>query len=136
LKQEQSNATESYLKFFHWPGATYLTASLFENIRQLLKHLKPLIDGKKTADNFPEQTCLSNTIKILSSNFKALSFCGIKLPEILEESSYQDFVKEYQSSIIYIIENEFSKDGSDMETCGSLWEDLYASCQDIMTFSI
>jgi hypothetical protein len=79
---------------------------------------------------------LLNTIKILSSNFKALSFCGVKLPEILEESSYQQFVKEYQSSIIYIIENGYSKDNSDMETCGGLWEDLYTSCQDIMTFSI
>ena len=131
-----SNATENYLKFFHWPGATYLTASLFENIQQLLSHLKPLIDGKKTAANIPEQTCLLNTIKILSSNFKALSFCGIKLPEILVDESYQNFVKEYQSSIIYIIENGYSKDGSDMDVCGGLWEDLYASCQDIMTFSI
>jgi hypothetical protein len=64
----------------------------------------------------------------LSSNFKALSYCGIKLPEILDEENYNLFVKTYQSSIINIIENGYNKEGSDMIVCGSLWDDLYASC--------
>lgn len=58
------------------------------------------------------------------------------MPEILDDESYKSFVHEFQSSIIYIIENGYSKDGSDMEVCGSLWQHLYAACQDIMSFSI
>lgn len=58
------------------------------------------------------------------------------MPEILDDESYKSFVHEFQSSIIYIIENGYSKDGSDMEVCGSLWQNLYAACQDIMSFSI
>jgi hypothetical protein len=82
-----------------------------------------------------QYSSLLNTIKILSSNFKALSYCGVKLPQILEEFSYKSFVLAYQNSIIFIIENGYNKEG-DMDSCGALWEELYASCQDIMTFSI
>lgn len=75
--------SDNYLKFFHWPNATYITASLFEQIRDLLKHLRYLIDGPKTADNIAEQTTFSNVIKVLATNFRAMSYCGVKLPDIL-----------------------------------------------------
>jgi len=48
------NSSEHYLNFFHWPGATYLTASLFESIKDLLNHYKALINGKKNSDNLAE----------------------------------------------------------------------------------
>jgi F0F1-type ATP synthase alpha subunit len=95
-----------------------------------------LIDGPKTADNIAEQTTFSNVIKVLATNFRAMSYCGVKLPDILEQESYNSFVLEFKRSITYVIENGYSKEGSDIKTCGGLWEDLYAACQDIMTFSI
>jgi hypothetical protein len=83
-----------------------------------------------------DQISFCNAIHILSSNLKALSYCGIKLSEILDEANFKSFVSAYQSTIIYIIENGYSKEGSDMQVLGSLWDDLYVSCQGIMAFSI
>ena len=127
--------TEHYLKFFHWPSATYLTATLFENIRDLLNFYKPSKNATKVSNDMAQYSSLLNTIKILFSNFKALSYCGVKLPQILEDSSYKSFVQAYQDSIIFIIEHGYGREG-DMDTCGALWEELYVSCQDIMTVSI
>jgi hypothetical protein len=50
----QSHSSENYLKFFHYPGATYLTSALFESLRDMLKTFRPLIDGKKSQDNLAQ----------------------------------------------------------------------------------
>lgn len=76
----ESHTSENYLKLFHWPGATYITSSMFEGIKDLLSSYKGLISSRKTVDNLADQISFLNTIKILSSNFMALSYCGIKLP--------------------------------------------------------
>jgi hypothetical protein len=52
--ETESHTSENYLKLFHWPGTTYLTASLFDSIRVMLCYLRPLIAGIKIVDNLPE----------------------------------------------------------------------------------
>ena len=59
---------------------------------------------------------------------KALNYCGIKLPEILEVQSYNAFQNEFKDTILYLIEQGFSKEGSDMQICGIIWDEIYACC--------
>jgi len=50
----------------------------------------------KTKDTLASQHAFLYTLQILAANFKALSYCGIKLPEILdEEKNYKEFLDMY-----------------------------------------
>jgi hypothetical protein len=49
-------------------------------------------------------------LKILTANFKALSFCSISLPDIMDEATYQKFINAYRSCIVRIIEEGYSQD--------------------------
>lgn len=53
---------------------------MFQSLQELLNKFKELINSKKQQDTLPDQISFLNTIKILESNFMALSYCGIKLP--------------------------------------------------------
>jgi len=55
---------------------------------QLEKGAK-LINSKKSAQNLAAQYSFQYTLSILATNFKALSFSGVSLPSIMEESEYQ-----------------------------------------------
>jgi hypothetical protein len=46
-KQQQVQSSE-YLRFFHWPSATYLTSFTFCELEQLLCLLKPVLSQAKT----------------------------------------------------------------------------------------
>jgi hypothetical protein len=63
-----------------------------------------------------------------------MTYCGIKLPDILEEDSIKEFILAYQSSIMTLVENGFNKDID--KIFGHLWEEIHDSCVEIMSFSI
>lgn len=107
---------------------------MFERIKDLLVHFKPLITSQKTLDNLSDQTSFLSVIQILLANFKAMTYCGIKLPDILEEDSIKEFILTYQSSIMTLVENGLNKDIDNI--CGNLWEEIHDSCVEIMSFSI
>jgi hypothetical protein len=105
------------IAFFKYPSATYLTNVVFQQIQENLDRSSYLIDSKKTSLNLADQYCFFLTLKILTANFKALSFCSISLPDIMDdEESYQLFLKAYRHCIVNIIEKGYSQDfeeGSD-----------------------
>lgn len=73
----------------------------------------------------------------MMSNFQALNYCGVSLKEIIDdEAIYNEFVNLFRSTIIYMIENGYKKEGSNMDVCGPLWETLYSKSQKIMSYSI
>jgi hypothetical protein len=63
-----------------------------------------------------------------------MTYCGIKLPDILEEDSIKEFILTYQSSIMTLVENGLNKDIDNI--CGNLWEEIHDLCVEIMSFSI
>ena len=67
------------MAFFKFPNATYLTHTVFQQIQENLDRTTGLIDTKKTSENLPDQYSFYLTLKILTANFKALSFCSISL---------------------------------------------------------
>ena len=69
-----------------------------------------LINSKKTAENLHEQYSLYLMLKILTANFKALSFCSISLPDIMDEETYQKFLHAYRECIVRIIEGGYTHD--------------------------
>lgn len=80
------------MTFFKFPNATYLTHSVFQQIQENLDRMSHLIDSRKTVANLPDQYSLYLMLKILTANFKALSFCSISLPDIMDEATYQSFL--------------------------------------------
>jgi hypothetical protein len=92
------------MSFFKFPNATYLTHTVFQQIQENLDRTSSLIDSKKTSANLADQYCLYLMLKILTANFKALSFCSISLPDIMDEVTYQSFLKAYRQCIVRIIE--------------------------------
>jgi hypothetical protein len=98
-----------------------------------------LIDSKKTSSNLTDQYCLYLMLKILTANFKALSFCSISLPDIMDEETYQDFLRAYRDCIVKIIENGYSQDfeeGDDKQEIEKLWKEIYQMCLNILSSSI
>ena len=73
------------MTFFKFPNATYLTHSVFQQIQENLDRATYLIEAKKTSENLADQYSLYLVLKILTANFKALSFCSISLPDIMDE---------------------------------------------------
>jgi hypothetical protein len=103
------------MTFFKFPNATYLTHSVFKQIQVNLDRTSGLIDAKKTSANLTDQYCLYLMLKILTANFKALSFCSISLPDIMDDETYQGFLKAYRQCIVKIIENGYSQDFEESE---------------------
>ena len=68
-----------------------------------------MIAAKKTSENLADQYCFFLTLKILTANFKALSFCSISLPDLMDdEDTYQLFLKAYRLCIVNIIEKGYA----------------------------
>ena len=98
-----------------------------------------LIGGRKTAENLPEQYGLYLTLKILTANFKALSFCSISLPDIMDEATFQKFLAAYKQCIVCIIEGGITQDFEAGETepeMRALWSEIYQLCLNILSTSI
>lgn len=113
--------------FFKFPCATYLTHSVFQQIQENLDRTSSLIDSKKTQSNIADQYCFFLTLKILSANFKALSFCSISLPDIMDQTAYQRFLNSYRQCIVKIIEHGFTEDfeaGENQEEFKMLWQEI------------
>jgi hypothetical protein len=78
-------------------------------------------------------------LKILTANFKALTFCSISLPEIMDDETYQGFLRAYRQCIVKIIEQGYSKDfeeGEEREEIEKLWKEIYYMCLNILSSSI
>jgi len=84
--------------------ATYLTSELFESLQHFLEKSKSLRKADKTITNLSQQHTLLYTLQILSANFKALGFCGVKLPDLMDDENYNAFLKTYQDAIVQVIE--------------------------------
>lgn len=84
------------MAFFKFPNATYLTHTVFQQIQENLDRASHLIDSRKGSDNLADQYSLYLMLKILTANFKALSFCSISLPDIMDEETYQRFLSAYR----------------------------------------
>jgi hypothetical protein len=69
---------------------------------------------------------------------KSLNFCGMKLTEVfLDESDFNSFLSAFKDSILYLTENSLPQDdGSDMKTCGHLWDEIQDTCKIVMSNSI
>jgi hypothetical protein len=127
------------MTFFKYPNATYLTHTVFKQILENLKGLSSLIDSKKTVQNLPDQYCLYLMLQILTANFKALSFCSISLPDIMDDTTYQSFLTAYRQCIVKIIENGYSQDfeeGEHRSEIEKLWQEIYQMCLNILSSSI
>lgn len=111
LKSQGKSASEvedQMMTFFKFPNATYLTHTLFQQIQDNLERTKDLIENKKTGANLVDQYSLYFILQILTTNFKALSFCSIALPDIMEEDAYNNFLSSYKSVIVRIIEEGYA----------------------------
>jgi hypothetical protein len=78
-------------------------------------------------------------LKILTANFKALTFCSISLPDIMDDETYQSFLKAYRECIVKIIENGYSQDfeeGESKDEIQKLWQEIYQMCLNILSSSI
>lgn len=53
-KKAASEVEASMMSFFKFPGATYLTHTVFQQIQENLERTVHLIGGRKTAENLPE----------------------------------------------------------------------------------
>ena len=91
-KKSASDLELDMMTFFKFPNATYLTHTVFQQIQINLDRTRSLIDSKKTAANLSDQYSLYLMLKILTANFKALSFCSISLPDIMDEETYANFL--------------------------------------------
>lgn len=88
---------DHFIELFRFPYATYVTSEMFSTLSYFMKKCQNLRKQDKKQDTLASQHAFLYTLRILASNFKALSFCGIKLPEILdEEANYKDFLAVYQ----------------------------------------
>ena len=104
-----------------------------------LDRTNALIDSKKTSDNLADQYSLYLMLKILTANFKALSFCSISLPDIMDEETYQNFLRAYRQCIVKIIENDYAHDfeeGQNRQELEKLWQEIYQMCLNILSSSI
>lgn len=138
-KKAASEVEASMMSFFKFPGATYLTHTVFQQIQENLERTVHLIGGRKTAENLPEQYGLYLMLKILTANFKALSFCSISLPDIMDEATFQRFLAAYKKCIVCIIEGGIAQDFEDGETepeMRALWAEIYQMCLSILSTSI
>jgi hypothetical protein len=78
-------------------------------------------------------------LKILTANFKALSFCSISLPDIMDDETYQKFLHAYRQCIVKIIEGGYTHDfeeGDHFKEIKSLWVEIYQMCLNILSTSI
>jgi hypothetical protein len=91
-KKSAAELEDHMMTFFKFPTATYLTHTVFQQIQENLDRTTYLIDSKKTRDNLADQYALYIMLKILTANFKALSFCSIALPDLMDEESYHRFL--------------------------------------------
>ena len=98
------------MTFFKFPNATYLTHTVFQQIQENLTALTTLIDDRKTTASLPDQYSLYLMLKILTANFKALTFCSISLPEIMEPAAYQEFLAAYRQCVVRIIEGGYCQE--------------------------
>lgn len=127
------------MTFFKFPNATYLTHTVFQQIQENLDRTAHLIDSKKSAANLADQYSLYLMLKILTANFKALSFCSISLPDIMDEETYQKFLAAYRSCIVRIIEGGFTQDFEEGEYYAEikgLWNEIYQMSLNILSTSI
>lgn len=93
-----------------------MTSEMFECMSKILDSLVGLRDSPKNEANLPLQHSLLYILQILSANFKALGFCGIKLPQIMDESSYSAFLKSYNCCVVTMIEQGY-KQSFDFAPC-------------------
>lgn len=138
-KKSAAEVEEHMMTFFKYPNATYLTHTLFEQIQENLERTRYLIDEKKTSANLPDQYSLYLMLKILTANFKALTFCSISLPDIMDEETYQKFLKAYRHCIVKIIEDGYSQDfeeGESQAEIKALWAEIYQMSLSILSTSI
>lgn len=78
-------------------------------------------------------------LKILTANFKSLSFCSISLPDIMDEVTYEKFLLAYRQCIVRIIEAGYTQDfeeGENHDEIKSLWGEIYQMCLSILSTSI
>lgn len=115
------------MTFFKFPTATYLTHTVFQQIEENLSRTTYLIDSRKTKENLADQYALYLMLKILTANFKALSFCSIALPDLMdEESAYHRFLSAYRACIVKIIESGYTQDFEESEgEIPALWHEIY-----------
>lgn len=134
-KRSASEVEESMMAFFKFPNATYLTHTVFQQIQENLDRSAHLIAGRKTQENLAEQYSLYLLLKILTANFKALSFCSIALPDIMDEAAFQRFLAAYKQVIVRVIEGGVAQDFED-EEIRALWAEIYQMCLNILSTSI
>lgn len=136
-KKSASELEDHMMTFFKFPSATYLTHTVFQQIQENLDHTTHLIDGQKTSANLADQYSLYLMLKILTANFKALSFCSISLPDIMDEEAYQKFLNAYRSCIVKIIESGYTQDFEEgNEEIRALWVEIYQMSLSILSTSI
>jgi hypothetical protein len=98
-----------------------------------------LIDSLKASTNLADQYSLYLMLKILTANFKALSFCSIALPDIMDSETYQKFLAAYRHCIVRIIESGYTQDFEEGELNGeikALWGEIYQMSLSILSTSI
>lgn len=100
-----------------------------------------IIKDKKTPLNLNDQYSFFFLLRILKSNFDALSICGLSLSEIIKQKdAYTDFLDAYRSSVVRIIEKgftaEYEGDEATVEEMKKLWQQVYQLCLDILASSI
>lgn len=137
--KSSNEAGEHMMKFFKYPNATYLTHTLFEQLQINLQSNIGLISAKKTAATLSDQYSFYFILKILTANFKALSFCSIALPDIMDENAYKQFLASYRSCIVKIIEEGYTQDfeaGECEDEMKMLWQEIYQMCLSILSTSI
>lgn len=86
-----------------------------------------------------DQYSLYLMLKILTANFKALSFCSISLPDIMDEETFSKFINAYRSCIVCIIEEGYTHDFEEGEhyiEIKKLWDEIYQMCLNILSTSI
>jgi len=97
---------------------------MFECLQKILDSFSYLRKAPKTEANLAAQHSLLYTLQILSANFKALGYCGIKLNQIMEADSYAAFLRAYNTCIVAMIEEGYTSDFS-YAPCQALWASIY-----------
>jgi len=127
------------MNYFKYPNATYLTGELFHQLSVQLEKGGQLINSEKSKTNLAEQYSFQYTLSILATNFKALSFCGVSLPSIMEDSEYEQFMKNYTQYIAKFIEQGYKKDFKDddaTQEAKGIWITCESICRDILSSSV
>lgn len=124
------------MNMFKYPNATYLTSSMFKMIQSNLISFKSLIQGAKHDGNLCEQYCFYFLLKLILSNFQALSYCSLSLSTLLKESAFESFQSVYQECIVSIVKEGYSMDRAASDEVRELWNQIHLTCVKILQNSI